>query len=61
MATHKDIDRLDIEAHVARARRLRSEATGELIFAAARALRSRYSALAARLGALFHSGPAAQH
>jgi hypothetical protein len=57
----QDIDRLDIEACVARARKMRSEATGELIFAAARGVRSLLSALLGRLGRLFHAGPAAQH
>jgi hypothetical protein len=57
----REMNRLDIEAHVARARRMRSEATGELIFAAGRLLRRRVAALAARLGRLFHGSPAAQH
>lgn len=61
MATHKDIDRLDIEAYVARARAARSAATGELIFAGAAALRRGLSSLFAKLGGLFHSGAAAQH
>jgi hypothetical protein len=56
-----NIDRLDIEAHVARARRMRSEATGELIFAAARGLRSLISALLVKLQQLIHHGPAPQH
>jgi hypothetical protein len=55
------MNRLDIEAHVARARAMRSEATGELIFAAARGLRSLISALLVKLEHLIHHRPAAQN
>lgn len=61
MATPNDIDRLDIESYVARARRMRSEATGELIFAAARGVRSLFAALIKKLTRSISASPAAQH
>lgn len=57
----QEMNRLDIEAHVARARAMRSEATGELIFAAARGLRSVISGVLLKLGRALHHGPAVQH
>jgi hypothetical protein len=45
----REMERLEIEWHVRRARQLRSEALGELIAAAAAALRQRIGLAAKRL------------